>query len=510
VAGGVVVDGAAELPIRAPRQASSATGRLVISTPDGLVGDPRMAPWISRDPAPIAWASVIAGREVPAPVALALERAVVGSGAVDGEIDALSTACAVVAWSAMSGERHRSWQSAVSWLTSHPSGDVVGEGVSGADLDADLLAALVSAAGSLPDTGAPNDDPLSAYVGGLRDRVRSSFRAHRGDLALMARGAAALLLVDRRDTRGRAMLAVASEHLLRGFRGGLVADLRPLPDDDEERDEGEAAPAPPPDPRSGAEQIVATAALAIAASQSGDDALARRLGQGLAARAHTALSLGGEPLFWFLAARAYGVFGHGDAPSVTVSVGGERQPVALEGGVAVVPFELPRPGRTLDVEVSTAGGDVTPLVRAEASYVRPHEAATAAPLRASIGGDEGYAGERAALELTVRNAGAATVARPTVLLSLPAGAELDRRAVAAIERASGVVAVRAPDRRGVVEIALSPLEPRAEQTLPLPLRWLAAGHVAGLGVAAFDAERSFDLSVTPPRELDLAWRPDDL
>lgn len=511
VAGGAVVDGAAELPIRVPRQAASAAGRLVISTPDSLVGDPRIDQWISRDPALIAWASVLSGREVPALAALALERAVTAGGAVDGELDELSTACAVVAWSAGPGARHRRWPSAVSWLTSRSPGDAAAEGVSAADLDAALLVALVSAAGDLPDVGASTADPLSAYVGGLRDRVRSSFRAHRGDPALMARGAAALLLVDRRDARGRAMLEVARERLLRGFRGGLVADLRPLPSEgEEEAGEEAAAPVPPPDPRSGAEQIVATAALAIAASQAGDDELARRLGQGLAARAHSALSLGGEPLFWFLAARAYGVFGHGDAPEVTVSMGGEARRVALEGGVAVVPLELPGPGRDFDVQISTVGGDVTPLVRAEATYVRPQEAVAEAPLRASIGGDAGYAGERAALELTIRNVGAAAVARPTVLLSLPAAAELDRRALDALERFEGVVAVRAPDRRGVVEIALAPLEARAERTLPLPLRWLGAGRVTGLGVAAFDAERAFELSLTPPRELELAWRPDDL
>jgi len=101
------------------------------------------------------------------------------------------------------------------------------------------------------------------------------------------------------------------------------------------------------------------------------------------------------------------------------------------------------------------------------------------------------------------------VDRPALFISLPAGAVLDARAKSALERTAGVVAVRAPDARGVVEVLLSPLEPRAERVLPVALRWLAAGRVTGLGVATFDAERPFELSVTPSRELDLGWRPDE-
>lgn len=507
VASTAVVGGEGSVPIRVPRGASALSGQLIVTTPNGnTAGDPGLRHWVDHDPALLAWASVLSGREPADSVALELERSVTSNGSVAGSDVALSTACAMVAWAAIPEEQRaaaRNRSRAASWLVRSTS--TLNE--------ATMLAALASAAGGLPDTGSRGADVLSAHVGGLRDEVRTLFRSNRRDLGVMARGAGALLLIDRRDTRGRAMFSLAREHLIPGFRGGLVVDLRALEREEaaeaeEEEDEAIVARPPEPDPRSGAEQLVATAALAIAASQTGEVELARQLGQGLAARAHVAISLGGEPLFWLLAARSYGVFGYGEAPAVTVEIGGEAQQVTLEDGVAVVALDLPRPGRDVDVEIETSGGDVMPLVRAVARYSRPQEELSSSALRVSLEGDVGYAGERAALELTVTNGGTTAIQRPTVLLSLPSAAALDLRAIDAISRAPGVVEVRPPDRRGVVELLLSSIEAREERVISLPIPWVGAGEVTGLSVAAFDSERSFELDLTPPRELSVEWRQD--
>jgi hypothetical protein len=265
-----------------------------------------------------------------------------------------------------------------------------------------------------------------------------------------------------------------------------------------------------PSGREGEAQLVATAALAIAAYQAEDRELARDLARGLAARAHVAAELGGEPLFWVLAARAFGVFGYADELTVTVDQGESRRQVELGSEPVVLPLDLPRPGRRALVSFATGGeAEAIPLVHSELRYLRPARASEDGPLRAIVAGDVGFAGERAAWVVTLSNVGGAVVRRPILLVTLPAGAELDSTARAAIGGSAGVIEVEEPDTRGVVRVRLAPLASGEERRLPLPLRWTAAGRRSGLSLASFPEDRSWELSVTPPVVVDVPFRPED-
>jgi hypothetical protein len=293
------------------------------------------------------------------------------------------------------------------------------------------------------------------------------------------------------------MLALARRHLEPGFGRGLVVRI------DDARGESHRG-------REGAEQIVATAALAIAAHQAGDAELARQLSLGLASRAHVATELGGEPLFWLVAARAFGVFGGAERIAVSVEQGGEARVVELGSEAVVLPLELPRPGREARVRVvPEEPSGAVPLVTAVTRYVRPATELEAGPLRAALDGDPGFATERAAFVVTVSNAGETEVRSPIVLVGMPAGADLDRVGREAMQRSAGVVSVDEADRRGVIRVALAPLAAGARARMPLPIRWSAAGRRRGVILGAFPEDRPFELTVVPPGEVDAGFRPDE-
>lgn len=474
------------LRVELPRDATEARGVVVLSRPRAFLGDPTLDRWLDRDPALLAWALAVSGQALPEDLIRRLESATERDGAVAGEEPLLSAACAAVAWAASTEGTH--------WALLATSNHVASaSGSSELDLRAALLAALSVAVG--PDDGSP----LSHRIEDDRDVLRRSVRDHRDDLGLMARGAAALLLSDWRDVRGRTMLALAREHLAPGFRGGQVVDIAGA--------NGSDADAPG---RAGAEQLAATAALAIAAYQAGERDLARELALGLAARAHVAAELGGEPLFWVLAARAFGVFGFADSLAVTLEQDGASRRLELDARPAVVPLALPEPGRRAVIRVAPSeGGSAIPLVHTEVRYLRPARAAGEGPLRAEIDGDPGYVSERAAWVVVVSNAGDAAVERPVLLVTLPSGAQLDATALSAMQRTDGVMSVAEPDRRGVVRVRLSRLPPGEALRLPVPLRWTAAGPRRGLSLAAFPQDRAWELSVTPPVEVDVPFRPEE-
>lgn len=490
------VSGPTELRVELPRDAEAARSALVLAGPSALAADPALATWLERDPALIAWALSVSGQPIPDEVRRRLEAATQRNGTAAGETPALSTACAAVAWAAVD-------RTGAHWAPSATAGAVQRQGgddeLRTLSIDASILAALSVAT-------APDDaSRLATTIGSIRDALRGAVRRHRDDPALLARGAAALLLADSRDVRGQTMLALARRRLVRGFRGGLAVDLSA---------EGEDGSRAGPTGRDGADQLAATAALAIAAHQAGDRELATELARGLAARAHVATALGGEPLFWLLAARAFGVFGlpgAGETLAVNVSQG-DAPPRRIELGreAVVVPIELPRPGRTAVIRVEPVGTDLpVPLATTTATYVRPARRAEGGPLRVELEGDVGYAGERAAYVATISNAGAATVARPVLLVSLPAGAELDAASAEAMTRVEGaVVGVDEPDRRGVVRIRLAPLAAGQGVRLPLALHWTAAGRRSGLALAVFPEDRSWELTVAPPRDIDVPFRPE--
>lgn len=496
IASTVLVDGRAELPIDMPGDAIEPRGEVVVTSPRALARDPGAAWLLERDPALLAWFSVVTGRPVPPRVGNALRRWR-GSLVRYGEwSEALSWACAVVAQSAeqqmdpfSQNPRVAARQELLRWLSEHrfrgsrsrPHSEMSPEDLA---LMTSLLAALSSGATGV---GAEEGDDLTELVDLLRRSVRLNLRTQRSSPALMARSAAALLLADPEDMRGRAMLEIARESLAPGLRGGAVVR------EDEQRGNG-------------AEEIAATAALAIAARQVGDAELARELALGLAARAPLALELGGEPAFWLLAAAAYGVFGVDHPAEVTVEAESERLAASLAEGVAVVEIPLPRAGRSSEVVISTStssGGNALLLARTRVRYLRPAAASEEGPLRAAIEGDPGRLGQSAAWEIRVANSGEERVSRPEILVSLPSAGVLDQEGLAAIREAPSVIRADEPDRRGVVRIQLAPIAGMSEALIPLPIRWIAEGEVSGLAVSAYERDRPWEMSITPARSVTI-------
>lgn len=483
------------LQIDLPRDAEAARGRLVVARPTAFLEDPALRRWHEQDPALLAWALTIAGQELPPALLRQLEEATSRSVGVSGVEPMLSTACAAVAWAATTEGVRWARRATVRRVTGEPD-----------HLRAAILAAVSIAAGG-------DDDALSRVIATSRDLLRSTARHNRADPSALARGAAALLLADHRDVRGRTMLALAREHLTPGFRGGLVVDPTVEEEEDEEQEEedeeqqeeGEEQEDDVVPGRQGRDQVIATAALALAAHQAGEAELARQLGEGLAARAHVATSLGGEPLFWLLAARAFGVYGIADPddpPTVTVTIGREQREVELGAEAVTLPLELPRPGRELNLRVATEA-EVTPLVTATAHYLRPAHAQQDGPLEVELTGDPGLVDDRAAFQVVINNAALTPVELPRLLITLPAGAVLDETARSAMTSPAGVLEVEPPDGRGVVRVVLDRLEPGTEMRLPLPLIWTAAGRRQGPAIAAFPADRSWELTIGPPAELDV-------
>jgi hypothetical protein len=249
---------------------------------------------------------------------------------------------------------------------------------------------------------------------------------------------------------------------------------------------------------------MATVALAIAARQLGEHALASELAAAIAPRLYLGTS-GVEGAFWLLAASVYGAFGSASPAAVEVRTSsGPPRRLLLRNGVGVL--ELGAGGR---VAVTSPGPPV--LARLEARYLRPVPPSSAAPLLAGLEGDAGHVGETAALELTVESTSASTSAsRPVLEVLLPSAAELTEEGRLSMERAPAVRRVEPPDLQGLLRIHLDPLGPREQLRLPLPVRWFAGGTVRGLSLAVFDAEQPWRISSRPPRTLVLKPRPEEV
>jgi hypothetical protein len=487
------LSGPTELRLDIPKDAVSPKSELVLVSPDATAEDPSLARWLEQDPALIAWALTMAGRPIPADLLRRLEAATGRDGSVKGDVPLLSTACAAAAFAAVSKTDAEWTQGATAAVVSR---ETIGDDRRKLSIDAAIFTALSIAS-------APNDQSqLGQTIQAIRNDLRTSVRRYRDDPAFLARGAAALLLADSRDIRGKTMLTLAKEHLVSGFRGGRVVALHLA--NDKKKNETPS--------REGAEQLQATAALALAAHQVGDDALSADLALGLASEANTATSLGGETLFWFLAARAFGVFGMiGDKRPIEmdVSIGkGAPKKVTLGHQPVVISIEDlgPKDKTVIRVEPKEAG--ILPLVFASSTYVRPAEPLNKGPLRAELTGDTGFASERSAFIATISNTSNSSVDRPVLFISIPSGAELDETAKEAIARNEQVIAVDEPDARGIVRVRLKPLSLGNKVQLPISLLWSAAGRRTGLFLAAFPEDRDRELSVTPPREIDVQFRPE--
>jgi hypothetical protein len=453
---GARVVGRGALASAAPEDARIVSSTLTLASPRAL---DRSAPFAAPDSpelaALVAWARALDGRLDPETAALAARVA-------SAPGSPLADACALVALA--TGPEHAAAVHALRGRIGQSSTASLRE-------RAAVLAAL---AGVVPAGLAEEHDPVAATVASLRTDGWRALATERGSPATMARVAAALLLADPEDGPGLALYRAARDALPQGAPGerALAGDPARLGDG-----------------------WIGTLALAVAARQVGDDALADELASAASRELHLARRTGGEGAFWALAASVYGALGAGDAlaGSATLEVGGERRTVALTEGAST--FAVPA-GAPVTIESATPV-----LASVESRFLRTLADERAAPFDVRI---EGVLGEsRSALEIVVE-AGAADVAAPVVELGLPSLGQLDATAQAALARTPGVARVEEPDRGGVLRLHLSPLRAANTVRVPLVLRWLGAGRAEGLGIVAYDASSPTRITTHAARAIELA------
>lgn len=456
--------------------AQRATGRVVVISPDALYRDPDLAEVRERDPALLAWSATLAGAGLDESFRADLLRAQSPDGHLDGDESVLSTACALVAWSAADANDEAAAsarQRAMQALGNVRFGDTDG---SAGELRAQaaLLGALApSGIADVADALEGAVDPLARMTAQYRGALRRALRRYPEEPTLLARAAAALLLASPEDAYGRVMFERAVAHLHDEGGGRLVA-----------ASEGRAGVM---------EEVAASLALAVGAHQLGQDALARSLVQGAISHDNLITQRGGEALFWLLANGAYGVLGSGPGETAHVSAGGRSIDARFDHGVAVATIDHPSGGVGVSARVD---GDAIVLVRAEAAYAVPFTAETHAPMTLALEGDPGAADGLSALELVVH--ATSRVAHPVLLLELPAGIDLDDEGVRAqLARASGVIDVEAR-RPGFLRIELSAIESGVDVRIPLALRWTLGGSVRGLAAVAYEADDPDHRTVIAP------------
>jgi hypothetical protein len=527
---GALVDSPAELRVELPDDARDAEAVLVITPSDALALDPSAASLTSTDPALVAWAETLAGRTPDRATRGELRAALLSArtpdGAVRGDAPILSTACALVAWSAAEtedGEAQGARVQAARFFAGADGAYADADPQAGAlRLNAATLAALAAgASGSVSGIG-ESVDPIAERVANLREGLRVALSTHRRAPGVLARAAAALLLADADDAQARAMLELAARALVERRGRTFLPRLTPsaaAPSFEATQVDGASGEPPDPDQAAGddpGEDLAGTAALALAAHQVANAPLLARLRPFVANRVERSLATGGEAAFWTLAAAAYGALGQapltppGDA-GLTATVAGGRAPLSLTAGPGgVFRSALPRPMAGSDLRVSLAPSTQTSrLARVEIVYARPTTARHDAPMRLSMSGDTGYAGESSALEVVVENTSSSPIDAPVLELALPAAAHVDADVRATLTRASGVVSVEAPDARGILRIRLAALLAGERRTLPLAVRWAARGRTTGFALIAYDAPRPDRLTVLPPRTLTVTQRPED-
>ena len=518
-----LVSGPTDLVVELPDDAMNAEAVLVVTPSDALALDPIARGLLRADPALVAWAETLAGRapnrQSRGELRAALLSARTPDGSVSGHAPVLSTACALVAWSAVEAEDLES-QSARIAAARYFAG---AEGAyAGADapagvlrLHAATLAALAAGASGSASSIGESIDPVAERVATLREGLRVALSTHRRAPGVLTRAAAALLLADADDAQARAMLGIATRSLVerhgRTFlpqlatRSGATGDAHDDDDADDADDVGD-------DPT---EDVAGTAALALAAHQIGDAALLARVRAFVANRAERALGSGGEAAFWTLASAAYGALGQAPLTppqglGLAATADGARLPLAA-GVDGIIRVALPRPaqGDAVRVSLVPSAGSAPRLARLEITYARPSNARTEAPLRLALSGDVGYAGESSALEIVVENTSTTAIETPMLEIALPSAARLDAELRATLTRAPGVASVEAPDARGLLRLHLSELAAGERRTLPLAVRWAARGQTRGFALVAYDAPRPNRLTVLPPRTMNLTTRPED-
>ncbi len=248
-------------------------------------------------------------------------------------------------------------------------------------------------------------------------------------------------------------------------------------------------------------RYVSTALIALAEQALGDRDLSFQRVRTLARAELAGAGIGDEARAW--ARVAASVLEKGaEATSVRIEVDGRSQTLALTGGIGRLPAEeLSQPGRHV-IRVELPKGAAGVFVRAVAEYGVPWDLLpeATAPLTVAFEGDPKKRDERAGLVMVVHNRAPRTVGRPVLELSLPAGAELDEDARAALRSHTA----REPDAtRGTLRLELTALPPGGVRRIPLPLRWSVAGRLMGLGVAAYAADEPEEVAITQPVALDI-------
>jgi len=234
--------------------------------------------------------------------------------------------------------------------------------------------------------------------------------------------------------------------------------------------------------------------------QLGETALAEELFRAASFDDHVILRAGGEALFWWLAAGAFGVLTpttDGPVPpdAVTVIVDGRTLTATLEQGFAVVALDGAGPRPSLSIR---ADGPI--VVRAESLSFSPFEERSGAPMTLAIAGEPGDARHVASLELTVH--ANAELRAPVLHLQLPAGVAADEALLGAIRSSGGVtdVELRTP---GLLRIRLVGLASGTDLRIPLPLAWQVRGTVRGLAAVGWESSDPARLTVIPQRSFTI-------
>ncbi len=208
-----------------------------------------------------------------------------------------------------------------------------------------------------------------------------------------------------------------------------------------------------------------------------------------------------EPRDRIPAAAAAALLSGKPASKLSLFVDGAAHTVPLDNGDGTLALpNLGRGGRHR-IEVRTDGPGVL-LVFAAAEYTAPWHSPPplVGPFFTSIDGKAGIANGRSELILRIRNRTPRAVSRPTVEVTLPAGAEVDDTAIQKISRFT-TEEPRVLENR--LTLRLRPLRPRESREIPLPWLWTLAGKFTGLGTMSWAADRPEAITVSSARPTDV-------
>lgn len=448
----LLIEDNARLRVDLPSGAQAIQTRLTLVAPQALAQDPLLADFMQRDPACVLWAHVIGTQELPSSWLWSTMRKLNG-GRVEGELgdNALSSVCALVAFARSEDDDIKTARSEIAQrlaqITSIDQGRTQDE-------QRRLYAALLAAIGPAMSSNAQDttSDPTVRVAADWLASVRRSLSSIKNDPSLLARSAAALLLLDADDLGAQKMYELAKRHV---EPGAIGKHLVPSRDHASER-----------------EDLTGTLALAVAAHAMRDETLAHDLFRYAAGRSAAIAQLGGETLFWWLASGAYGAAGQAPA-SVNA---GENPEWQWNGSSAAIPL-----AQATRANVGLEGG--TLLARLEATYgvaVRTQNAALSFALR----GDAGRAAGRAGFELEV----ATDTASPAPIINIQLPAEVDATdELIELLTASPAVQHAEVRRPGMLELRLAPMTGGQTIRFALPIRWRSAAELDGLTVIGFDA-----------------------